>query len=565
MKAVCLAFLLLTTLAVGAVGARGREALALGALWEWESLPVLEGGRPMPMAAYARLVLLQLSGRGRPPTGESAAAWIARVMFEGATTEQDPVFLIGHPELADALDLTSDRPRFRASFAQLQSTLNRLSELATGAAERLPSERSALDREVHRLASAVQLYALLRRGQVPYIVPESPGPHAPWWSPADLPHVAPTNGIAHEALSIWQALADAWNDRNSGQVADQVQRLSALVVNSVALPRLRAHLAAELWMVRVRPFWLAWIAYVASSVWPMRIGTSRPGRWRRAAGIALLGGAVLLQSVGLALRAFIMGRPPVTNLYSTFVFAAWAAGVAAVLGLVRRSAPLGRGGAVVAAILLLVAGRYEADGDTMARVVAVLDSNLWLTAHVMTIMLGYSGCLLAGAIAHTALWSAARHGLAAAADHFRAVRGCLAFGLVFTFLGTTLGGVWADLSWGRFWGWDPKENGALLIILWVSAVLHARASGLIRDPGMAAGAVVTVAVVLAAWLGVNLLGVGLHAYGFTSGTAAGWLSATVAELTVAIVGLLAVRRRVASDALAASRSATSAGGPAASS
>ncbi len=550
---------LAAVLAIAPAAPRAAGAIDRAALHEWESMPVLEGGRPMPLAAYARLVLLQLSGRGRAPTGENAAVWLGRVLFEGERTEAEAVCLVGHPELADALGLASDRPRFRASFAQLEPAFDRLAALAAAASARAPAERAAFEREALRLASAVELYASLRRGRVPHIVPEGPGPHAQWRAPADLEAAAASDAAAREALDEWRAIGEAWRARDGAAFADRVRRWRDRVIACAAMPRLRTHLAAELWLVRVRPFRLAWIAYLAAALWPAAAGAAtRRARTARAAGLALLVAAAALHSGGLAMRAFIMERPPVTNLYSTFIFAAWAAGVAALLGRLRRSMPLGRGGAVVAAILLFVAGRYEAEGDTMARVVAVLDSNLWLTAHVMTIMLGYAGGLLAGAIAHAALWTAARRGIAAAAEQFRAIRGCLAFGLVFTFIGTTLGGVWADLSWGRFWGWDPKENGALLIILWVSAVLHARASGLIRDPTMAAGAVLTVAVVLASWLGVNLLGIGLHAYGSTTGAARAWLMITLFEVVVAVGGFAAVRRRAARDVVARPPSAESA-------
>jgi cytochrome c biogenesis factor len=96
------------------------------------------------------------------------------------------------------------------------------------------------------------------------------------------------------------------------------------------------------------------------------------------------------------------------------------------------------------------------------------------------------------------------------------MEGLLGFGLTFAFLGTMLGGVWADQSWGRFWGWDPKENGALLIVLWTAALYHARVAGMIQTKGLAAGTVGGCIMVMIAWLGVNLLGVGLHSYGFTT-------------------------------------------------
>ena len=93
------------------------------------------------------------------------------------------------------------------------------------------------------------------------------------------------------------------------------------------------------------------------------------------------------------------------------------------------------------------------------------------------------------------------------------------FALLFSFFGTVLGGLWADDSWGRFWGWDPKENGALMIVLWNALGLHARWAGLVRERGLAALAAFGNIVTLWSWEGVNQLGVGLHAYsGLTEGT-----------------------------------------------
>ena len=99
----------------------------------------------------------------------------------------------------------------------------------------------------------------------------------------------------------------------------------------------------------------------------------------------------------------------------------------------------------------------------------------------------------------------------------RMTYGVLCFGLLFSVVGTILGGVWANDSWGRFWGWDPKENGALMIVLYELVILHARMGGLIKDFGIAVLSVIGGAIVAFSWFHVNQLGVGLHSYGFTEG------------------------------------------------
>jgi ABC-type transport system involved in cytochrome c biogenesis permease subunit len=227
-------------------------------------------------------------------------------------------------------------------------------------------------------------------------------------------------------------------------------------------------------------------------------------------------------------RVLIMHRPPVTSLYETFPFVAAVAILAALFieRLNYKRASVGIGilcAALLGIILLSIANRYAAEGDTMQMLVAVLNSNFWLSTHVVTVTIGYSACLLAGAIGHIWLIRALLPGGPTKPERLKEIAkmiyGTLCFGLLFSFIGTVLGGIWADQSWGRFWGWDPKENGALLIVVWCIILLHAKQWGKIGNAGMAQGAIFGGIVVSLAWFGVNLLNVGLHSYGFTDGAA----------------------------------------------
>ena len=114
---------------------------------------------------------------------------------------------------------------------------------------------------------------------------------------------------------------------------------------------------------------------------------------------------------------------------------------------------------------------------------------------------------------------------------YRITYATVCIGLLFSFVGTVLGGLWADDSWGRFWGWDPKENGALLIVLWNALVLHARWGGMVRARGFALLAIFGGVVTNWSWFGVNFLSVGLHSYGFSSGA--------VTALVLFVLALLA--------------------------
>ena len=250
----------------------------------------------------------------------------------------------------------------------------------------------------------------------------------------------------------------------------------------------------------------------------------------RVSAVALLWSAFAVHTLAIAIRTSLQGRPPVPNLYSSAVFVGWAAVLLALL--LERWYPLGVaaiGASVVGFTTLIVAHNLGSDGDTMQMMQAVLDSNFWLATHVITITLGYSATFLAGALGavyillgfFTRLLTKDR-----AQTLTKMVYAVVCFALLLSFVGTVLGGIWADQSWGRFWGWDPKENGAALVVLLTAIILHARWAGIIRQRGIMALAVGGNIVTAWSWFGTNMLGIGLHSYGFME-SAVFWLLAFV--------------------------------------
>ncbi|HWX18823.1 MAG TPA: cytochrome c biogenesis protein CcsA [Candidatus Binatia bacterium] len=257
--------------------------------------------------------------------------------------------------------------------------------------------------------------------------------------------------------------------------------------------------------------------------------------------------AGLVHTFGLVFRMYLEGRPPVTNLYSSAIFIGWGA---MVLGLaLERVYRLGLGSAVASFagfVTLIIAHNLALGGDTMEMMRAVLDTNFWLATHVVTVTLGYASTFVAGLLAiayiFLGLWTPLLKVPAGKADLGKAlskmVYAIVCFATLFSFVGTVLGGIWADQSWGRFWGWDPKENGALLIVLWNALILHARWGGLVRDRGLANLAVFGNIVTSFSWFGVNMLGIGLHSYGFMD-AAATWLKIFIgSQLLIIVLGLL---------------------------
>ncbi|RLT05023.1 MAG: hypothetical protein DWI22_14985 [Planctomycetota bacterium] len=285
----------------------------------------------------------------------------------------------------------------------------------------------------------------------------------------------------------------------------------------------------EAWFNFVEPFYLAISIYLPIIVLSF-VGWLCFGTVLRNTSLCLLVLAFLLHTAALILRMWISGRPPVTNLYSSAIFIGW--GV--VLGSFLIELLLKRGignliGASVGASTLVIAHYLARDeGDTLGVMQAVLDTTFWLATHVVCITLGYVATLVGGcmgiAYCVMALMNPRAAGINAndkPTDEFKLfgkmVYGVVCFAIFFSLVGTVLGGLWADDSWGRFWGWDPKENGAMMIVLWNAIILHARWGKLVRDYGTAVLAIVGNVVTAWSWFGVNELKAGLHSYGFTEG------------------------------------------------
>lgn len=250
-------------------------------------------------------------------------------------------------------------------------------------------------------------------------------------------------------------------------------------------------------------------------------------RWiaRGSVAVSVLATAVL--TAAIVWRSVLRGRPPVLNLYDTILFIT---AVACASGLVIEAINRKRVGLSLTPILgalgMFLAFRYEVkdavmNGDTIVQLQAVLDTNFWLATHVTTVTAGYAAGLIATVI--SVAWIGMRVlGVKRKSPGFyrditKMAYGAICFGLVLSAVGTILGGIWANYSWGRFWGWDPKENGALLICLVQLFIIHARLGGYIRQHGLHALSCVLGAVVCFSWWGVNELEAGLHSYGRTEG------------------------------------------------
>ncbi len=523
---------------------RGFDASGFG------GLPILEGGRVKPLDSVARNSLLVIHSRqGFRHEGRMVGPdeWMLDVLFRPNVADQHAIFVIDDLELLGLIGAKQTNSRNYFSFADLSSHLEEIQKQASAAQPTPPQKRTRFQNAIVNLFDRVYLYYKLRNtlqlAGSPGIgwelqslgTPEAAHRHQDLSQLAHFRILPPNVGAGPEGwLNIGEALAFAnagsgvhpglvpLAKLNAAYLAGDAPSFNAALaeMNSVVntlKPGALGHALNELVFNRAQPFFVGlsiyFVAFLVLCIsWIYKPEILRPTAY------ALLFSGAIVHTLGLAARIILMGRPPVTNLYSSAVFVGWGA---VILGLiVERMYRRGFGTAVAAAagfVSLIVAQNLGTDGDTMGMMVAVLDSNFWLATHVVTITIGYSGTFLAGAIA---IAYALKKHLSAKTDPVTdkaladMAYGIICFALFFSFVGTVLGGIWADQSWGRFWGWDPKENGALLIVLWIAIILHARWAGYIGERGIMMMAIFGNVITALSWFGVNMLGVGLHSYGF---------------------------------------------------
>jgi ABC-type transport system involved in cytochrome c biogenesis permease subunit len=369
-----------------------------------------------------------------------------------------------------------------------------------------------------------------------FLIPPTTPDRSPWQSVGNA-IMETMNGTAHEPKT---AVADVQSIERAARLGASADPQFAQAIGEMkkrftdrALSRgegSRLSLEAAYYHINWFLYALVWFLIGTLSallMWLMGISrTARAASWIT---LASTTAGLVYCIIAIVKRCIIMQRPPVGNLYDTIIFIATTMVLLAfvVEWLTRRRFALGLA-PIIGTALILLARRFElGDGsDHMDPLVAVLDSNFWLTTHVITITYGYAAGYFAAFVSAMFVLIC---GLRLADENkelrrilTRTVYGLICFTLFLSLIGTVLGGIWANDSWGRFWGWDPKENGALMIVLWTLAILHARLGGFLREWGLHLASLFTAVIVTFSWWHVNFLGVGLHNYGFTAGKSTIW-------------------------------------------
>lgn len=556
---------------------------------------------PMDTLARVSLFAMNHQGRCTTPDGKSRPQreWLLDVFMMPARADLAKVFEVTNPDILGLFGWQEAKSKSNSySLSDLQPFVGEIEKQAGLAAQTEAQSRSAFQRAIIRLWEALGLYIELRNTIQPDDSPDfgreirafssiiQPGMEAVRDKNANKPfnsqdfkrislfteryqklsqikyayaipnpngaadgdrwqHIsqallgAITTGRVPYPATIYGNLVSAYRAGDvygfNLTVKEYNQYLEQTIPQDLKRPRL------EFFFNQAQPFLQTLVLYMVVFVLALVSWLRWPRTLGKAAFILLLF-AFLLHTAGLVTRMYLQGRPPVTNLYSSAIFIGWGA-VLLCLFLERfhKNGIAGVCGSGIGFVTLLIAQNLQIDGDSLEMLRAVLDTNVWLATHVVAITLGYSATFLAGFLGIIYILRGLftiSFSQTTAKSLARMMYGTVCFATLFSFTGTILGGIWADQSWGRFWGWDPKENGALLIVIWNAIILHARWGGYARERGIAVLTVFGNIITSLSWFGVNMLGVGLHSYGFMDQAFGPLFAFIVSQLAIIGLGIL---------------------------
>ncbi|HEY8277997.1 MAG TPA: cytochrome c biogenesis protein CcsA [Bdellovibrionota bacterium] len=493
-----------------------------------DPMPVQNHGRIKPFQTYAREATLYLTGK-YGILGLSASQLLLAIVTSEAAPDLE---LINVRDVA--LRLPLDLPKDRKIFTLREIESSRLASLAGPVMEKQKLDEKSLNQTDKNIIEVAQQMWLLRsviQGEFFFSAIDLDP------KPSESPH-----GGKPELASAFAAYLRSLQMNSSQQAKEAAEALVAKVRSQDVPEVFRAYMdkmSTEVLYNRLHLFFFAGLLYcVVGLIFASGLMSQKFTNPLRVLSLVLF--PFLLHVSGFAMRVYITGFAPVTNMYGTMVW--MALGVVAfgsllyfwyrhlfVYGILLLGASL---------TLILTESIPLILSPDLDPVVAVLRSNFWLTIHVLTVTISYAAFTIAMLTGNTAIVRTLLKGgalpQAAVEEMAKICYRIIQIGVLLLTTGIILGGWWADYSWGRFWGWDPKETWALIADLGFLALLHARYAGWANSFVLLALSPVAYLLVLMAWYGVNfILAAGLHSYGFSSG-------GTIAVVTFVVVQVILI-------------------------
>ena len=516
----------------------------------FETLAIQDRGRVKPFQTFAKESVLYITGKSTwngMSAVEVVLGWL--IAFE-AEWETEPFIRIDHQGLKTKVGLEPSRKYFTPEEVRTNPEFQKLVSEAIS-----KERRRELLSEVEKKAKQVQnqrgLLESIVSGSGLSILPNPLGVDKDWYSLASLAEggTVPFSRTQLEQLSVsMRDVLKSFLDRNAQQWNEASLGFVQFIRNDLgasAYPKM-SQIQQEIHYNELRPFRLSWILYLVAFILLLWHGVTSK-KIVKTISLSVLSLGFLVHCYGFVLRCLIAERPPVTNMYESVIWVSWGCVLfAGIVYLQYKNTVILTASSVFAVVGLVLADNLPSVLDAgIHPLEPVLRSNFWLTIHVLSITLSYAAFAVSLCLGNVVIGNYLFRptNTQASQEYSLYMYRAMQIGVILLAAGTILGGVWADYSWGRFWGWDPKEVWALVALLLYLAVLHGRFTGWLRGFGFAATTVIAFLGVLMAWYGVNfVLGVGLHSYGFGSG-GVGWVSAYLfAQLAFIAVGYVRYRK-----------------------
>ena len=467
-------------------------------------IPIQHNGQVKSFDAFSRQTVTLIAGK-ETWKGQPSLSLVLKALTDQDAAGDTPWIKINHKELISQLGLPEDRHFF--SYNEILPAAGKIEALVRSSKSKRDRDirPSMLEQKAESLFTAMMEVKHLLSGESVTVIPPVEGDV--WASP--YRSLGPMAAQFRQIIKLFGEEKYADFEAKTGAWINQAHQ--------AAQEKYRQKVNLEVLYLNLRPFEWAWIAYLAAF---LLLIAPRRFPFCRAAGIGALALAIAFHTLGLALRVIILSRPPVSNMYESMVYMNWVLMAAAIIfSVIKRNTTAAAVGSLISAIIMIYGDLLPID-TSLEVLVPVLRSNYWLTIHVMTIVSSYGVFGLAMGLGHRHLILDMRGKFSKNEEEQSAqlIYRVIQIGVLLIGIGTTLGGVWANESWGRFWGWDPKETWALITFLGYIVVIHLRLTNKLKPFALALCSILGFLLVLMTWYGVNfVLGRGLHSYGQGSG------------------------------------------------
>lgn len=457
-----------------------------------ESMPIQQGGRVKPLYVHSKEILKYVSGKSSYGDYSSTVTFCL-LNFQNVMGLKNPIKLetnVDHVELKKLLNFKEGQKRIALDDIEQFEEELRIAQVKN-------NEETSFGKAIRNLNTRKRIYQDIVAG-VNWAIPEANGATINW---------VPVSSFLTEQKVL--------EEKAKGNL-DPFKSLFLESQKNYEKIEGTKHLV-ELRFAKMRLTTVALLMTIIALAFLIGIKNTLPG-------IVFSILTVLLQTAYISFRVYISGRAPITNMYETVLFSGYGGLILALIICAYRKEKIfmlvGLGYNVLTLMMLHFSGGML--NSAISPLVPVLRDNFWLSTHVTTVILSYGAYALSWVLANYIL---IKNKFSPVSNKYLnyyvdLMYTCLKYGCIMLAAGLLLGGVWADYSWGRFWGWDPKETWSLIVLCFYMAVLHGKYTSWITNRLFVPLTALCFLSVMMAWFGVNyILASGLHSYGFSEGGA----------------------------------------------